>query len=88
MESEFKLALMAYLLPDKRWDAEATQLVLHRQIGIPILQQLGFVFECHSSLATQYDEAAIPYSLFVGLDGSASCNCKDFQGWGGACKHI
>jgi hypothetical protein len=79
---------MAYLLPDERRDAEAMQLVKHKQISTPDPQPSGFAFTCYSSIATEYNKAAIPYHIFIGRAGNSKCNCLDFQGRGGACKHI
>jgi SWIM zinc finger len=75
-------------LPDERRDIEAMQLVKHKQISAPDPQRVGFAFTCYSSTATQYDKDAVPYCISVGLDGKCECDCLDFQGRGGACKHI
>jgi hypothetical protein len=64
------------------------QLVKHKQISTPDPLPSGFAFTCYSSIATEYDKAAVLYHIFVSRAGNSKCNCLDFQGRGGACKHI
>lgn len=82
---------MAYFLPDERRDIDAQRLIKQNHITLPSAQwsaNPGYNFTCWSSLATPHDSQPVSYRVFIALDGRSWCECKDFQHYGGACKHM
>ena len=86
--SIYTIAPMAYIVPDEVRDDAATQMLLNKQISVPHLGSNGLTFKCFSSLAIPFEKQPISYEIFLGLNGTADCSCKDFCRSGGACKHM
>ncbi|TFK45581.1 hypothetical protein OE88DRAFT_1649199 [Heliocybe sulcata] len=82
------LPTVAYLLPDETRHHAALDIVGNAQISTPSLSNCGLVFECYSTLATDFDPSPRKYAVFLGFNGTATCDCHDFTHRGRACKHI
>jgi len=79
---------IAYQVPDENRDLAAAEMLANNQIEIPSLSETGLTFVCHSSLALAFENNPTSYTVTLGFDGSATCECLDFVTRGGACKHI
>ena len=79
---------ITYQVPDENRDLAAAEILANNQIEILSFSETGFTFLCHSSLALAFENNPILYTVMLGFDGSATCECLDFITRGGVCKHI
>ncbi|KAJ6554321.1 hypothetical protein B0H19DRAFT_948613, partial [Mycena capillaripes] len=81
---------IAYLLSDPDRDERARELVVNGQISAPTLlpANAGFSLTSYSSRILAIDSNPTIYTIRIGFNGIATCKCRDFKEWGGACKHI
>ncbi|KIJ33980.1 hypothetical protein M422DRAFT_263935 [Sphaerobolus stellatus SS14] len=80
--------VIAYFIPDAQRDAATQALCDNKQIGIPTQSENGFLFQCYSAFATEYDLQPQIYQIYLGWNRIANCSCPDFLNRGGACKHL
>jgi hypothetical protein len=88
--AKFPATLHCYLHIDESRDAAAEQLIKNNQVGAPTFNagENGLRLQCYSALAFENDPMPQIYSIWLGFDGMAHCDCLDFTSRGGACKHI
>jgi hypothetical protein len=51
-------------------------------------ENVGLTLTCFSAQALFIETDPIIYTIRIGFNGVVSCDCPDFRGHGGACKHI
>jgi hypothetical protein len=81
---------LAYFVPDSDRQKRGWEMHLHRQISAPVFMpdNAGLTLTAFSAQALSIDTDPVIYTIRVGFNGAVSCDCLDFKGRGGACKHI
>ncbi|KAJ7209835.1 hypothetical protein C8J57DRAFT_1608521, partial [Mycena rebaudengoi] len=81
---------LAYFVPDSDRQKRGWEMHLHRQISAPVFMpdNAGLTLAAFSAQALSIDTDPVIYTIRVGFNGAVSCDCLDFKGRGGACKHI
>jgi hypothetical protein len=77
---------VVYLVPDLEHDAQAWELVSHRQISTPVVlpgnRNVGFTLTPYSSCTLAVNTDPAVYTIQVGFNGVVSCSCPDFMDCG------
>jgi AraC-like DNA-binding protein len=80
---------IAYLTYDEGRNAAAAEIIQNNQINsVPDFDDKRLTFKCFSSTTLDFEANSQTYTVHLGLDCTASCECHDFRKRGGACKHI
>ncbi|KIJ28413.1 hypothetical protein M422DRAFT_270272 [Sphaerobolus stellatus SS14] len=79
---------VAYISQDVSRDAAAADLLNRNFISLPTFHEGGVMFNCYSSLKTQYEVQHLVYGVCLGYNGLVKCSCQDYTTRLNVCKHI